>query len=303
MALNGKELVEFVVADLEGFFHPGAGFCVATAFGSEPLKDHAIVRGAGRDARICFSSDFCACEISDGDTFNFMLLVVCHELAHFLHQHNSNTDASSFESRSIEDWADFFGAKLAMTILTYGQRVRLLHDGFAELAHSGRRLDSIGKALSRLAQTFFINESPKYSSRLSRVGYCVAGINSFFDRHFGYIDLKRSYSVMSRIYGAGMLPGLIASESSMFMAEQFDITVIDSIHKRVQDNRSSITPGLLPQYEKYIGTSYVSDDEERRLYVAAVEAEYRRQGMDVSEGEVRIPDGIGAAQSRKSDGK
>jgi len=272
---TGKILFEAVRQDMVDFYSQSDGFDVKVEYGGNSIT----CKGVGEKCRIYLTKDFSSFEISSLDDFHFSLLVICHELAHYLHKHNEHHDESRLESKSIEDWADTFGARLMMTLITFGKTTKSLYNRHDGSSHGGKRIDSMASALTRLAQTYFNTSSDKYSNRLTRVGYCVAGINSFLDRYFRNIDINRSMSVMQRIYMSEDMRKIVDSEYITFMAAPADIDTIDNIHKGIQKINSSITNGLREDLKPFIETSYQSRAEERRKYLDYVQKEAERQGL------------------------
>lgn len=65
------------------------------------------------------------------DRLIFHLLMLGHEIAHLVHRHLDGASSQSDEDyRSLELWADFYGAKVAMTLLTYGEKISPLAHQF-----------------------------------------------------------------------------------------------------------------------------------------------------------------------------
>lgn len=279
MTITGQNLFEAVREDIETFFSLKKGFKVLAEFGGAKIT----CTGTGDRCRILLSSDFCKSEILDADRLHFSLLVICHELAHYLHKHNEHRDENNLETRSIEDWADFFGAKIMMSVITFGKKTREIYESFSENSNSGNRINSMGNALALLAATFYNINSEKYSNRLSRVGFSVAGINSFLDTYLGNIDITRSFSVMRRVYDSPDFKHIIQHEYMSFMKGSGSISTIDSIHKKIQGFKPCISEGLVPKLFPYIGTAYNTTPEFRSKYIEYVQEEAKKQGLDVNE--------------------
>jgi hypothetical protein len=272
---TGRILFEAVRQDMADFYQQARTFDVRVEYDANSIT----CRGIGDKCRICLTEEFSLFELSSLDDFHFSLLIICHELAHYLHKHNEHHDESKLETKSIEDWADTYGARLMMTLITFGSKTQALYNQHDGSGHSGRRIDSMANALTLLARTYFNTSSDHYSNRLTRVGHCVAGINSFLDRYFKNIDIGRSMSVMQRIYLSEDMKKIVDSEYGTFMINNGDIDSIDKIHKRLQKVNSSITNGLRDDLKLFIETSYQTTKEERRRYVEYVQSEAKRQGL------------------------
>lgn len=277
MTISGKSLFEAVQADIESFFEQSSGFKITAKLDSNSI----CCKGSGEECIIHLSRDFCHNIITTLDDLHLSLFVICHEIAHYLHKHNNNNDKDHIETKSIEDWADFYGTKLMMTTITFGNRTQEIYRSFDGASHSGERIDSMGRALERLAETFYKVDSNLYSNRLSRVGFSVAGINSFFDKYYGSMVLSRSFSIMKRIYLKSGISNIIDIESDSFMKNTGSLEKVDEIHKRIQESNPSISNGLRPEFEIFIGTNYDTTPEQRANYIQAMRNEAKRQGLDV----------------------
>lgn len=277
MNITGKSLFEAVREDIETFFALKNEYKVLAEFGGSKIT----CTGKGDKCRILLSEDFCKKEILDEDGLHFSLLIICHELAHYIHKHNEHQDESSKETRSIEDWADFFGAKIMMTVITFGIRTRKIYYRFPENAHTDKKIVSMGNALALLAKTFYNTDSEKYSNSISRVGFSVAGINSFLDIYFEDININRSIRVMSWIYDSPHMRPIIQNKCMSFMKGVDGISTIDSIHKKIQGVNFYISDGLMPRLIPYIGTAYNTTLEYRAKYIEFVKTEAKKQGLKI----------------------
>lgn len=277
---NGKDVVLAAKKDLESFFKDEVNFSLELELDSKSLH-HASVIGTGEKLRIRFSKDFCLANISEINDLHYFLFVVSHEIAHYLHAHNKHKDESSFESKSLEAFADFFGSKIMMTILTYGNNFRKLYEKLGFKFHGGEVIDSIGFAFSDLAESVFNTNSDLYSNRITRVGHCSAGIMSFLDNQFSNTDIKRSMNVLTRIYSSGKLPIIIKSEGNQFFMDPDLIRVSDKIHKDIQGIDIGITKWLKPKFKIFIGTAYFSTEESRNAYIKAKIDLAQDQGFDI----------------------
>ena len=275
--IQGRKVIENAICDLESFFMSCVNFNVNVEYNAKNIS----CKGIGEECRICFSKEFCEFIIRTNDDLHFAILVIGHEMAHYLHRHNEHRDQDSIESRSIEDWADFFGSKIAMTLITFGVKTSNTYLKFIDNKNSGKRLESLGRTLGKLANTYFNMNTECYSNRLSRVGHFVCGINSFLDQYLGNIDINRSFSVMLRIYGDESLKEIMKSESRNFLYEEGNVAIVSNIHKKIQSNDLEITGGLKKEYKTYIGTNYLRSDKDKELYINAVKDIVKMQGLDI----------------------
>jgi Zn-dependent peptidase ImmA (M78 family) len=51
---------------------------------------------------------------------------MCHEIAHYFHDHNRFNDDSEIDTKAIEAQADFFSARILLTVVTFGERNRAI---------------------------------------------------------------------------------------------------------------------------------------------------------------------------------
>lgn len=240
--ITGKDVVLASQKDLESLFIPEANFELKIELDSSS-RHHASVVGTGKNLRIRFSKDFCSAEVADIDAFHFFALIIGHEIAHYMHAHNEHNDQTEFDSKSIEAFTDFFGTRVMMTLITYGQNYIGLYEKLGFKFHSGKVLDSIGTAIAKLSDSLFKTDSKNYPNCISRVGFCAAGVTSFLDKKFGNINIQRSMDALTRIYTAGNLPQLFKLQSDEFDMDPDLIVRSDEVHKVIQGIKLSISQG------------------------------------------------------------
>lgn len=273
--ISGKSLVDAVIIDVRTFFPNRPTFGIKVEYSGRGPS----CLGVGVDTRIRLPREFQALQISTADDLHFWLIVLGHEIAHYLNRHNDfnvGVQESALETRSIEDWADFFGTKLMMTIITFGPLISPFYREYPENARYETRVDSMANAFARLANSFYITDSPRYSPRASRVGNGVAAICSFLDKYNGGMQVFRSFAVMKRIYFSPSLDQIMQSEPLSFPE---DVSTIVDIHQTIQGVAPAITEGLRADLVKFIGTTYATTPEERSNYVSAMRAQALRQGV------------------------
>lgn len=277
---TGKDIALAAKKDLESFFKDEADFSLNLELDSNYLS-HASTVGVGKELRIRLSKSFCSAHISGINDLHYFLFIVSHEIAHYLHAHNEHKDESDFDSKSLEAFADFFGSKIMMTILTYGQCFIKFYEDLGFKFHFGEVLDSISFAFSDLAENLFNTSSDLYSNRISRVGHCSAGIMSFLDKKFLDTNIERSMQVLTRIYSAGNLTTMLKNEKERFIMDPSLILRSDKIHKDIQGIDLEITKGLKPTFEIFIGTKYFSTEKSRNTYIDAQLNLAKEQGFDI----------------------
>ncbi|TMP59331.1 hypothetical protein CWB77_14035 [Pseudoalteromonas sp. S1610] len=278
MGIKARTLIQSAILDMRSFFHKGKSPKFNVELGSRAMREHACFSGTQSKAKICFSKDFCSFPINTIDDYNFILMIVSHELAHYLHKHNEHKDSNTHDTKSIESYADFFGARILMTLITFGPNCRTHLLEIVPTPHSGKLLNSIGQALSRLAETIFDTKSGMYSNRITRIGYCAAGITSFLDAYNQNFDYKRSMDVLTRLYSQGSLRDWIIDEKEAFHLDEDIVEKVNIIHNNIQGERPSITSGLKSDFLNFIDTSYQVEPKLRQLYKEARVNIMRKQG-------------------------
>lgn len=281
MPIKSREIVQAARWDLRSFFVKGIAPKFKLELGQRAMREHATYSGRGDKAILCFSKDFCSYEVSSIDDYNFVLMIISHEFAHYFHKHNEHKDVDSLDTKSIEAWADFFGAKIMMTLATFGENnIRICRElGFN--FHSGDMLDSMSNALYRLAESLFDTEDTRYSNRITRVGYCAAGVTSFLDSYWKDFNFSRSLDVLGRLYSNETLSGWLTAESHDFSLDRDVIERVNKIHNKIQGYQLDITGGLKPEFIKYLGTSYKTTPKMRDLYLRTRREQAKRQGFDL----------------------
>lgn len=180
-ALTGRDVVEAFKLDVEAFFKVKHGFelRIETAGFSPKCK------GSGSDLRIQLPMDMLEKPVESLTDLALLLLVLGHETAHYLHRHNEHSDESALEYRALETWADYFGTKVAMIVMTIGENTLRRFGTFTGAKNSGNRLDALASALATLSGSYFNTTSPNYPSANERVSTCISGMLSFFEVQFG----------------------------------------------------------------------------------------------------------------------
>ncbi len=283
MSVTGRKIVKAALWDMKSFFLKDKAPKFDVDLGTRSMREHASFSGKGSKTKLCFSKDFCSFPVNNVDDYNFILMIVSHELAHYMHHHNEHEDKSPFDTKSIEAWADFFGAKVMMTLVTFGKNNIHLQEELGFKFHSGGMLNSIGKCLYQLAKTIFNIEDDRYSSRITRVGYCAAGVTSFLDSYWGNLKVSRSMDVLTRLYSQGELREWLVAENEAFALDKSIIERVNDIHLNIQGYQLAITSGLKPKMVRYIGTSYQTSPEIRDLYMKFRFQQAREQGYELTE--------------------
>lgn len=185
MELNGRQIAELAFSDIESFFYHSANFRVRREYGQRNMKSHAMCSGSGEKMRIRLSQDFCEFQAASISDYMFMLIVLCHELAHYLNNHNSHADKEKLDSIAIEARADHFGAQIFMTLLTFGNKtqknIKSYQSDMTQKALIGALAVAINDAYEKL---FKPSDSTLYPEPEHRAMLLIVGCLSFFNRYF-----------------------------------------------------------------------------------------------------------------------
>lgn len=285
MQLTGLHVLEAFKSDIESFFYPDSGFVMNTAVQGTRIR----YMGNAEKGGVAISEDFANYEVDSLESMMFLLLVLGHEAAHLLNVHGGHRDESDDETRALEVWADFFGTKIAMVVMTIGERVQDMVASLPGGDKTGARVDAIGAAIGLLATTYFDTSDGRYEPAPVRVATCVAGVMSALDTFWRLKgidrDVGRSLSLQLRLYKA---PAMKAQLGRIDTPDRSQIPLIRRIHQAIQGNRASITGGMRPVPAEWLRTNYEGSEEER---MARLEREFERLKVELSKLGLGMPDG------------
>ena len=262
LPICGRDVVEAAKSDVEAFFLPSANFEIRTRDGMR----HAL-RGKGDKAYVQFDTNMLGAPDEDFETFVLAMLVFGHEVAHYLHRHNDlplEVEESNLDARSLEIWADFFGAKLALTVMTFGRRTQDIYACLSDGMRQREQIRAIGKAVGRLGTSYFAVQSDAYEDPSTRVGHCIAGITSFFDGYFEVKRIGRSLGLMRLLYDNPDMKRLMDQAPSDYMEDFSALDRISDIHQRIQDGAKTITDGMHPLAAWFLNLDYNVSLEDRQ---------------------------------------
>ncbi|WP_267382198.1 MULTISPECIES: hypothetical protein [unclassified Sphingomonas] len=260
--LDGEALAHMAAADFEYFFLPELGPRVTIAVGSTV---NACIRRRGDDVWIALPTDMAREQITDAARMFFHLIILGHEIAHLVHRHLYAGQQETEDYRALEYWADFYGAKVMMTLVTFGPRVSQV---FKHLSPAGgsfvSAMEDVGAAAGRLIESVYV-PNKRYPAPLLRVGLVNNGVTSFLRHEFAgtNIDPIWYFSVYKRIFSAPA-----TRERMIFHREEmeFDMDPVDRArrwHRDMQGDKPAIAPWLKPDVLVYLHTSFDQTDEER----------------------------------------
>ena len=268
-ALTGREIIEAFKNDVEDFFD--AAHLFELRFETSGFSPTCI--GSGSAARIRVPVEMLEKSVDSLAELVLFLLVLGHETAHYLHRHNEHDDESSLEHRALERWADFYGTKVAMIVMTIGQKTLEKMVNFPETKNSGCRLDALACALVVLSNSYFRVVSEKYPTASERVDTCVSGMLSFFQLQFCLQDgeeggdegferamrpetiIKRAFLVQQRLYSNKSLADQ-SRRSPATDGRSEEIRMIAAVHRKIQNGQPALFQGLKEAPSMWLSLDY-----------------------------------------------
>lgn len=284
MKLTGLDVLAAFKSDIEGFFYPNSGFVMNTAV--QGIRTRYI--GSAEKGGIVVSDDLARHEVESLESLMFLLLVLGHEAAHLLNVHGGYRDQSNDDTRALEVWADFFGTKVAMVVVTIGDKVQDMVTSLPGGDKTGARVDAIGEAIGRLATSYFDTNDGRYEPAPIRVATCVAGVMSALDTYWRLKgigrDVGRSLSLQFRLYQAPTMKAQL-ERFGAGAPDRSQIPVIRQIHQLIQGDRASITKGMRLIPEEWLKTNYSGSEDERIARAERdfehLKAELLKLGLDI----------------------
>ena len=276
--ITGKDIALAASADFEDFYLLEAGMKVEIVFENVGFP---AFRPNETGGVIVIPQDM-ADEIIDGpDKLHFHLLMIGHEIAHLVHEHGRAKDLLPDQDMALEYWADFYGAKVMMMLVTYGQCLkRLYRRYYPGPIEFERPMESIGRAIGRLVTTVY-RDHPRYPKKLLRVGLICNGVCSVLRREMPTADLIWYFSVYKRLFESQPVKELI-----LFNAEDIEegpgpLQQVRRWHRETQGDRRAISDGLRSEFLPFLHTTFDHSDEELAENEAIRRAELRAYGYDV----------------------
>lgn len=260
-ALTGRAVALAAASDFSRFFYPVHPFTVGARVGA---VNSPCVRNDKTGSYIVIPREMAEDVISTPERLLFHLLMMGHEIAHLVHRHLDGASSQSDDDyRSLELWADFYGAKVAMTLLTYGERLHPIAKQFWPDRNLHQLLLDVGRAVATLITKVY-KEHRRYPPKLERAALTSNGVMSFVRNYYGTaFDLNFYYSVPIRI----LLSDPATRELILLDGGRTDfaddpIFRATEWHRKAQAGATSITPGFLPHVLNYLHTTFSQTDDE-----------------------------------------
>lgn len=232
-----------------------------------------------------------------------MLFILGHEAAHLLNRHNEHCDESSLETQAIEMWADYYGVKLALVVITFGKNTQRLADSLRGGESMRFCIKSFSSAFSTLAETYFNISHPSYPPAAVRVSTCIAGLLSFFEKIFAsqalqhgdekeYFNslkpetvVERSINLQQWIYENPDLARLHKEPSALQLNPE-QIRLISKVHREVQSNQEALFKGMKEVPAHWLCLGFDTPEDERIIRanekISALKSTLENFGLDSS---------------------
>lgn len=273
-AVTGYELADGAFSDLESFFFHSSKFKIKREMNVQGMRMHASYIGASQNSRIRLSKDFCDFEIDNLKDYFFCLLIVCHELAHYLNYHNSHKDSDEFDSLALEARADNFSGLIFFTLIIFGKNTNRMITNLAGGIEKKKYAQIIGASLRDIHDKIYVpNISDNYPSADHRIMLVICGFMTFFHRYYGVINEDWAVPLISNIAVGAKLNDLIKEDAgNISQAESIDER-IRSIHRDLQIKNVFMIDGFKDIFGAILTTNFQQSPNE----VAKHRSELRRK--------------------------
>lgn len=286
--LKGKDVIKAFKSDIEEFFYLSAGFSMNVAV----QGTRTVYRGSVRSGGIIISTDLAESEVDSLERMIFILLVLGHETAHLLNVHGGYQDESNDDTKALEVWADFFGTKVAIVIMTIGEKIQDMVTALPGGKETGSRVEAIGAAIGLLGTTYFETGSNRYEPAPVRVATCVAGVMSALDTFWSLNGIPRnvgrSISLQLRLYQSPAMREMLSRSAEADGPDSGQLATIRRIHQHIQGDKAAITAGMREIPAAWLRTNYEGSEEERlaeaQLQLDKLKEELVKLGLDLPEG-------------------
>ena len=266
MGINGRQIAESAFSDIESFFYHSSNFSVRREYGQSNMLSHAMCSGSGEKMRIRLSQDFCEFQAASTSDYMFMLIVVCHELAHYLNNHNSYADKEKLDSIAIEARADHFGAQIFMTLLTFGKKTQKSIKGYQPDMTQKAIIEAIAVAINDAYEKLFKpSVSSNYPDPEHRAMLLIVGCLSFFNRYFSPLPEKFSVSFLVKVIRVAKFVQYTDGEKQLGNGESIQ-NKIHEVHRDIESKSGFCLEGVKFVYGYFLSSNFDHTVEERIAY-------------------------------------
>ena len=251
------------LADFEKFFLPGRGMSIPLSIGD--TRSHASAKSLGTERWVAISADMARHEIDGPTTFFFHLLILGHEIAHVVHEHTYAGEQQAEEHSALEFWADFYGAKVMMTLVTFGDQIsQIFRTYFPSGVTYDKPLAHVAEAADRMVAANVYNRHSRYPAPMVRVGLISNGVTSFLRHNMGSLFNPRMYlDILMQIIAGENVQRLVTLEQLQIDFATDPTERIHQWHRDMQGDRRAITPDFRLNLLPYLHTTFDQTEEER----------------------------------------
>jgi hypothetical protein len=265
--VTGRELATAAFEDLESFFFHSSKFSVQREF-DQSIQTHAKIKGSGGSTRIQLSNDLCKHEHDSLSDIMFTMLVVCHELAHYLNFHNHHHDRDRADTVAIEARADNYGAQIFATLITFGKRTKSIAYKLTPNLNQKILTESIGVAVGRLYTDLYApNRHPNYPNPAHRAAATMAGLLSFFNRYFGHLPENWTIWFTGTIVQKSGIAEKVRMEDAVNGSEEIIQRILE-IHQPLMESEPLMRHGVKPPFGLFLYSNFQQTPKERSKHQA-----------------------------------
>jgi Zn-dependent peptidase ImmA (M78 family) len=256
-------------------------------------KDELKVYRTGSKSYLNIPSDIKFLDMSNDVEKLYLLFLLGHEIAHLANKHLNYKDRNSFDTRSIEMWADFFGAKISMSILLHGKNFNSLLN--TNISNPNQGIELIAKMLQKINLIYQnSNHSNKYLNSNNRLSTTIAGIAAFLTRDEMWNTRKLTPSDQAKIgasWGIALNMKLyefnifdefienLQNDTKLDTIEKMNIN-ITKIHQIIKGNdKGFLIKGLDLKHSFILESSY-EKYQKNHLFKKEFNEQFQELGMD-----------------------
>ena len=229
-------------------------------------KDELKVYRSGSKSYLNIPEDTKFLDLDRDDEKVYLLFLIGHEMAHLVNKHLNYKDKNSLDSRSIEMWADFFGAKISMSILlNNGNFKQLINSDLSNMNNGIELLSYMLKKINKIYKN--TNKSDKYLHSNIRLASTISGIMSyltrdemwriknFSDDSHAKIGTEWAMSISLKLSKIGTFDNIL-EEKNEYNIYNINLNVV-KIHQEIKDGRKGyLIKGLKNYYNFILDSSY-----------------------------------------------
>jgi len=256
-------------------------------------KDELKVYRTGSKSYLNIPSDIKFLDMSDDTEKLYLLFLLGHEIAHLANKHLNYKDKNSFDTRSIEMWADFFGAKISMSILLHGKYFSNFLN--TNISNANQGIELIAKMLKRINTIYQnSNHSNKYLNSNNRLSTTIAGIAAFLTRDEMWNTRKLTLADQAKIgasWGIALNRKLyelnifdefvvdLQNETKLNTIEEMNINMV-KIHQVIKGNNKGFLIKGLDLKHNFILESIYEKYQKNHLFKKEFNEQFQELGMD-----------------------